>query len=208
MDMTLLGNNIFQSAQTCCCSDPDCRANGCRIVRSKKLCYPPEKYTQEEQDQMKCPHCDHEIPDNDIAKHFAGKGGASTSGTKKESSRENGKKGGRPPNPVKIDIPYSDGGENLIATVLIDKADHGLVNKYGWYIFKAPYTLYAVGRPVEGADKTSTQMQRLIMGNPSGMVVHHKNGNGLDNRKSNLSVLTGSEHKIEHIKIKKQSKGK
>lgn len=45
---------------------------------------------------MKCPCCNHEIPDHDIAKYLASKGGHSTSDAKKEAAKLNGKKGGRP----------------------------------------------------------------------------------------------------------------
>ena len=49
---------------------------------------------------MHCPHCSHEIDDQDLARYLAAKGGAkggrSTSKAKQRASRENGKKGGRP----------------------------------------------------------------------------------------------------------------
>jgi len=37
-------------------------------------------------------------------------------------------------------------------------------------------------------------MHRLIMGNPQGMEVDHINGNGLDNRRCNLRVVTTSQN--------------
>lgn len=45
---------------------------------------------------MECPHCKAMIPDQDIAKYLAGKGGASTSDAKRAAAALNGKKGGRP----------------------------------------------------------------------------------------------------------------
>jgi len=50
---------------------------------------------------MQCPHCSKEIPDADLARHLAAKGGSSTSDAKQKASRENGKKGGRKPMAVK-----------------------------------------------------------------------------------------------------------
>lgn len=48
----------------------------------------------------------------------------------------------------------------------------------------------------------SIPLHRLIMNNPEGMDVHHKNGNTLDNRKENLQIMT----KLEHARLKKRPK--
>lgn len=45
---------------------------------------------------MKCPCCNHEISDQDIAKYLATKGGKATTDAKKAAAKLNGKKGGRP----------------------------------------------------------------------------------------------------------------
>jgi hypothetical protein len=45
---------------------------------------------------MKCPKCGTRIKDDEIARHFAAKGGASKSEAKQAAARLNGKKGGRP----------------------------------------------------------------------------------------------------------------
>lgn len=50
-----------------------------------------------------------------------------------------------------------------------------------------------------GIDAKSVFLHRLIMGNPEGHV-HHINGNTFDNRKSNLTVMTASNHITHHTK--------
>jgi len=50
--------------------------------------------------------------------------------------------------------------------------------------------------------KDHKTLHREVVGNPTGMHVHHVNGNTLDNRRSNLQILTAE----EHSKIKKRSK--
>lgn len=51
------------------------------------------------------------------------------------------------------------------------------------------------------APKHRVQAEKLCGGKiPAGMVVHHKNGDKLDNRKCNLEILTKSEHYDKHHK--------
>ena len=45
-------------------------------------------------------------------------------------------------------------------------------------------------------------MHTLIANPPDGMVVHHKNGNTMDNRKSNLEVMSRSAHSALHLNIR------
>lgn len=75
-------------------------------------------------------------------------------------------------------------------TVLADDADAGLLSNYNWYLNKAGENarLYAAAR-VRGTGER-IRMHRLLMNCPPGMVVHHRNNNGLDNRRENLEITT------------------
>ncbi len=71
-----------------------------------------------------------------------------------------------------------------------DNDDDPILAGYSWYVNKTPAgRLYAQAR-VPGMGRKRVFMHRLLMEPPHGMVVHHKNNDGLDNRRSNLEVTT------------------
>jgi hypothetical protein len=76
-------------------------------------------------------------------------------------------------------------GRSLFAYV--DDADLALVSGHKWYPAKCKDTTYAMFRT---ADAGTVYMHRMISGFPKGMDVDHRDGNGLDNRRSNLRVCT------------------
>lgn len=74
-------------------------------------------------------------------------------------------------------------GENCY----IDSEDFDKVSGFEWFLVSDKYA--ATGH-------SSTRMHHLILGldDFSDVEVHHKDGNGLNNRKSNLQVLNFSDH--------------
>jgi len=72
---------------------------------------------------------------------------------------------------------------------LVDDEDFEELNQYKWYAHKQKNAFYAI-RNSKGANRTTIHMHRLIMGTPEGMQIDHIDGNGLDNTKSNLRIVT------------------
>ena len=79
-------------------------------------------------------------------------------------------------------------GENYI--VLIDEEDYDKVSKYTWFINHQPHTKYCRTVININGKKKRIYLHRLIMGLEHGnkLVVNHKDGNGLNNAKSNLEI--------------------
>lgn len=80
--------------------------------------------------------------------------------------------------------------------VLIDRDDLDKVSGLHWNIVKHNNVLYcrASSRKHLGTSRSFVFIHRLILGNPR--LVDHKNGNGLDNRKSNLREATHSQNSM------------
>ncbi|MFA5715383.1 MAG: HNH endonuclease signature motif containing protein [Candidatus Paceibacterota bacterium] len=76
----------------------------------------------------------------------------------------------------------------------IDDADLILVQSVNWQVLHSGNTSYASGITKIGDIKKPVLMHRLIMGCPFGTVVDHINGNGLDNRRENLRIVTHKEN--------------
>lgn len=82
---------------------------------------------------------------------------------------------------------------------IIDATDLGIVRPYTWSVN---------GRYAQGyRGNTVIRMHRLIMGDPKGMVVDHINGDGLDNRRSNLRVATRAQNSVNTSPIVTNTSG-
>ena len=66
---------------------------------------------------------------------------------------------------------------------LVDNEDYERLNGIKWY-YSNGYAVHSLYK--NGKFSGRLWMHRLIMNTPTGMEVDHKNGNGIDNRKSNL----------------------
>ena len=83
---------------------------------------------------------------------------------------------------------------------IVDDEDYEWLAARSWHIQKSQrrkdgsMRLYAAGYElVDGRTKVPS-MHRVILGAPRGLMVDHKNGNGLDNRRENLRIATGSQN--------------
>ena len=104
---------------------------------------------------------------------------------------------------IGVPIYQSTNSNKAVAVALIDKEDRELVEQYHWCICEGVETRYARAYVKEDGKWKTSIMHRLIMDAPKGTVVHHINGNGLDNRKSNLEVQTRGEHSKFHDNLPK-----
>lgn len=83
-------------------------------------------------------------------------------------------------------IPLPSGHE-----VLVDDEDFPELIKYRWRIQHSGYAIRNAGqRP----HRTSVLLHHHIMKPPAGLYIDHRNGNKLDNRRSNLRLCTRSQN--------------
>jgi len=75
--------------------------------------------------------------------------------------------------------------------IFVDEADAEIVLPFNWYAVPSHKggRFYAHAR-VPKADGKRIIMHRVLMNAPACLVVHHRNNNGMDNRRSNLEITT------------------
>lgn len=80
---------------------------------------------------------------------------------------------------------------------IVDDKDFKFLSQWNWHLRKTlnKERFYAVRMsPRVKGKQTVIKMHSLIIGTPKGMDTDHINGDGLDNRKSNLRICTRSEN--------------
>ena len=93
---------------------------------------------------------------------------------------------------------------------LVDDEDFEWLNQWKWYYFPHRKTGYAERRiriPGNGRKRKTIRMHRLILDAPDGVLVDHKHGNGLDNRRSEIRLCNRSENGFNRGKTKQNSSG-
>lgn len=84
-------------------------------------------------------------------------------------------------------------GEGRFA--IVEPRDYYRLNNFQWYANGKDNLIYALRTIISPHKKTKTvRMHREIMNAPDGLLVDHKNGNPLDNRRSNLRLATHSQN--------------
>jgi hypothetical protein len=83
------------------------------------------------------------------------------------------------------EIPLTQG-----KVAIIDDEDYELVMSMRWRLFKDHGNLYAKANlKLPNGKKTTIRMHRLILNAPEGLMVDHKNGDGLNNQKNNIRLV-------------------
>lgn len=78
--------------------------------------------------------------------------------------------------------------------------DQDIADRYGglsWFLSDTGYAMRRSDKLDDGT-KVTIRLHRLVTQAPEGMVVDHKNGDPLDNRRSNLRVVTQAENARNH----------
>ena len=87
------------------------------------------------------------------------------------------------------EIPLTRG---LVA--LVDDEDAEWLGQWRWTVLIQPGKKYVWRYFRQNERRVAVRMHRLILSPPAGMLVDHRNGNGLDNRRSNLRIATFSQN--------------
>lgn len=98
-------------------------------------------------------------------------------------------------------IIFTNKGEEIV----VDFDDYDELNQYTWYL---NVNGYAAGHVMSSSGKKKKMvMHRKIIQAAKGVQTDHKNGNKLDNRKSNLRSCTHSENQMNRPKTKTNKSG-
>ena len=105
---------------------------------------------------------------------------------------------------VAVKIPLTQG-----KFALVDEADCDLISNHKWWATKVGNVFYA-GRTTKKAEgkKTTVYMHRVILDLKKGKQADHINGNGLDNRRSNLRLCANQQNQRNQHSIRGTSKYK
>ena len=77
---------------------------------------------------------------------------------------------------------------------VIDVADVPLVEGRNWYASSSKHTVYARRDEKLGDGRARISLHRIVIGAEPGVLVDHIDGNGLNNRRSNLRLATNAEN--------------
>lgn len=82
----------------------------------------------------------------------------------------------------------------VLKSVIVDDEDYELLKNTIWYVSVSSGRMYARRQTQKSRPVGETWMHRIIAQCPKGKIVHHINGNALDNRRHNLHVTTKELH--------------
>jgi len=107
----------------------------------------------------------------------------------------------RPRKPIAIKSEWAEIPLKKGIVALIDLSDVPTADKYGWVLDDTKANWY-VHTCIDRKLRTKTvRLHQLLLQPPKGFFVDHKNGNGLDNRRSNLRLATNSQNGANRRKL-------
>lgn len=90
---------------------------------------------------------------------------------------------------------------------IVDESDFEWLAQYNWQAYDRGNTWYAKARlPSPARAPLYAIMHRMIVGCPIGLEVDHINGDGLDNRRCNLRIVTHAQN-MANMRRKSGTKG-
>lgn len=95
------------------------------------------------------------------------------------------------------EIPLTKG---LVA--LVDDADFETVNQFKWHTVTYKRNHYAQREIRINGRRTTLHLHTALMQPPHGFQVDHINGNGLDNRRCNMRIVSNQQNSFNHTKKK------
>lgn len=96
-------------------------------------------------------------------------------------------------------------------SAIVDDEDYEYLSRWKWFAQKMAHTVYAARKPwIAGGKGKSTKifMHRIIAKTPSNLQTDHKDGDGLNNRRSNLRSVTRSDNTFNRVKWRKGCESK
>jgi hypothetical protein len=92
--------------------------------------------------------------------------------------------------------------------VFVDDEDYEYINQWKWHkCGKYAVRLSLIHEQIKKGKSFNIFMHRVILNTPKGMDTDHINGNGFDNRKSNLRIVTRSQNCINRPTLKNNKSG-
>ena len=89
---------------------------------------------------------------------------------------------------------------------IVDTRDYYWLNSYKWIVYGSGSNFYVIRNKINGPKKTTiVSMHREIMNPFDGLLVDHRNNDGLDNRRDNLRLATNSQNGCNKAKKKNTS---
>jgi hypothetical protein len=88
---------------------------------------------------------------------------------------------------------------------IVDDEDYEWLSQWRWYCIEGRYTAYAAR--TDNKNKKTVYMHKEILGVQNGVIVDHKNRDGLLDTKDNLRICSYSQNAINRKKNKNNTSG-